>query len=88
MTKLKQEYDKPIVLDVEEIDEKTTDNETKRRRKNFYLKNGFQHGKYSLFWIGNHMTYMYYGNIDEHKYLEYLKKTFVNITNIQKRDED
>lgn len=74
LTKLKQEYNKPIVLDVEEIDEKTTDNETKRRRKNFYLKNGLQHGKYSLFWIGNHMTYMYYGNIDEHKYLEYLKK--------------
>ena len=88
LTKLKQEYDKPIVLDVEEIDEKTTDNETKRRRKNFYLKNGFQHDKYSLFWIGNHMTYMYYGNIDEHKYLEYLNKTFVNTTNIQKRDED
>lgn len=85
LSKIKEMFNnKPIVVDIEELDEKSDNCKEKIRRKAFYKKNGFEFGKYNFWWEGFFMTYMAYGNVDGKEFMKYIVKIFPTIKNIKK----
>lgn len=86
ISKIKHKFNnKPIVVDVEDVNENATDIETRIRRINFYKRNGFNFGKYVFDWEGFFMVYMTYKNIDSEEFMIYIQQIFPTITNVRER---
>lgn len=86
LTWLKEKYgDSPICVDVEEIDEKASDNITRQKRKDFYFNNGFKNGKYTFYWNGVYMRNLKYKDVDDDKFITYVQKFFI-MENIKRID--
>lgn len=78
---------KPLVLDIEELDEDAINFEDRKRRVRFYKKNAFKEGKYKFSWQGVLMTYMNTGEIDAEEFMTYIQIVFPTIKNVELKCE-
>ena len=85
LTFIKNLYKKPLVLDVEELDQTAPNNINRIKRIKFYKNNGFKEGVYKFVWQGVLMTYMHTQNIDANEFMEYIQTIYPTIKNIEKK---
>ncbi len=76
--------DKRIVLEIEKVDKKYSDYDTRMRRKNFYLKSGFSETGLFIKLVGIDMEVLsFLGTIDYEEfndiYRQYVGKTFTKL---------
>ena len=84
LTFVKKLYDnKPLVLDIEEIDDSAANSFDRIRRVNFYKKNGFKEGIYKFLWQGVLMTYMNTESIDAEEFMKYIQIVFPTIKDVR-----
>lgn len=70
-----------IILDLEEIDENADNNFWRKKRKDFYLKNGYKECFYGMAYVGMRFEILVYKknfNIEEYKYLIETTKDIIN----------
>ena len=80
---VKKEFNKPIVVDVENFDLSAKNIEERARRLKFYYKNGFNDGDKEFDWAGTKMFYMTTGKISDKKFMTHIVKCFPTISNIK-----
>lgn len=81
---LKNEYpNMPIVVDVEELDEMSANNDYRKLRQRFYASNGFEKSGCTFWWEGVFMTYLHFKNINEEKFLKHITHVFPTIKDIK-----
>ncbi len=83
LTWLKRKYGMPIVVDVEELDPTSDNNEVRIKRQHFYMKNGMVHGKFTFDWQGVFFTYLHYKDVEPEPFRKHITYIFPTITNIQ-----
>ena len=82
---LKKTYpNKPIVVDVEEIDPTSEDNDYIIKRQKFYMKNGFVHGDYVFDWRGVFFTFLHFGLLNTQDFLKHIIHIFPDIKDLRK----
>lgn len=85
LTWLKKNYPgKSVVVDVEEIDSTSEDNEYRIRRQKFYEKNGFVHGDHVFDWRGIFFTFLHCGELQSEEFLKHITYIFPDIKDVRK----
>ncbi len=74
---------KPIAVDVENVDKNAANAEQRIKRLRFYKKNGFNIGKYKFVWNGVKMFYLAFGDVDGKTFMDYIQIIFPTIKNIE-----
>jgi len=80
---LKKKYGMPIVVDVEELDPTSKNQDYRIKRHHFYMKNGMMHGKFTFDWQGVFFTYLHYKDVDPESFRKHITYIFPTITNIR-----
>lgn len=82
---LKKTYpNKPIAVDVEEIDPTSENNDYIIKRQKFYMKNGFVHGDYVFDWRGVFFTFLHFGLLNTQDFLKHITHIFPDIKDLRK----
>lgn len=81
---VKVNYNKPIVADVENLDDNAKNKDQRVSRLKFYYKNGFFDGKTDFLWEGYEMYYINTAEISDKSFMKYIKICFPTIKNERK----